>query len=422
MTGFEYVNGILHAEDVPLPAIAEAVGTPCYVYSTAVLKARYRAYADALGPLDVSICYALKANSNQAVLRTFADEGAGMDVVSEGELRRALAAGVPASRIVFSGVGKTRDELVAALTEDLHQINVESREELVQLNDVAGAMGRSAPIALRINPDVDARTHAKITTGLRENKFGIDLDHAVEVYRQAAELPHIAPQGLAVHLGSQLLDLTPYREAYKKLASLVASLRAEGLPVDNLDLGGGIGIAYRAGETVPDLEDFAGIVKETLTPLGCRMMVEPGRSLVGDAGVLLTRVIYRKHGISRDFLIVDAAMNDLLRPSMYDAWHEILPVSEPAPDAEPSPVDVVGPVCESGDTFTKKRSLPPIGQDDLLVLTQTGAYGAVMASDYNSRALIPEVMVNRDAIATVRKRPTFEEMIALETLPPWQTG
>jgi len=422
MAGFAYSDGILHAENVPLPAIADAVGTPCYVYSTEILKARYLDYAHALGPLGVGICYALKANSNQAVLRTFAELGAGMDVVSEGEMRRALAAGVPADRIVFSGVGKTRQELAAALTENVHQINVESREELVQLNDVACAMGRVAPVALRINPDVDARTHAKITTGLRENKFGIDLDHAVEVYRQAADLPHISPQGLAVHLGSQLLGLTPYALAYRKLAELVGVLRAAGLAVDNLDLGGGIGIGYRAGETVPDIGDFADIVRDVLDPLGCQLMVEPGRSLVGDAGVLLTKVIYRKHGVSRDFLIVDAAMNDLLRPSMYDAWHEILPVAEPAADAEPSLVDVVGPVCESGDTFTKERALPPIGQDDLLVLTQAGAYGAVMASDYNSRPLVPEVLVNGDRFAIVRKRPTFEEMIGRETLPPWQTG
>jgi len=420
MTGFAYRGGILHAEDVPLPAIAEAVDTPCYVYSSAILRDRYRAYDKALGPLGVRICYALKASSNQAILRLFAEEGAGMDVVSDGEMRRALAAGVAPDRIVFSGVGKTREELVAALTENLAQINVESREELALLNDVAGALGRRAPVALRINPDVDARTHVKITTGLRENKFGIDIDHAAEVYRQAAELPNIAPQGLAVHLGSQLLDLAPYRDAYRKLADLVRALRADGLTVDNLDLGGGIGISYRAGETPPDLQAYADIVREILTPLGCHMMVEPGRSLVGDAGILLSRVIYRKHGLSRDFLIVDAAMNDLVRPAMYDAWHEILPIAEPAPDAEPSAVDIVGPVCESGDTFAKERAVPPLTDGDLLAFSQAGAYSAVMASTYNSRPLVPEVLVQDSAFAIVRKRPTFEEMIALETSPPWQ--
>lgn len=420
MTGFAYRGGILHAEDVPLPAIAEAVGTPCYVYATAVLKDRYRAYTEALGPLGVRICYALKASSNQAILRIFADEGAGMDVVSEGEMRRALAAGVAPDRIVFSGVGKTRDELVAALTENLAQINVESREELALLNDVSGSIGRQAPVALRVNPDVDARTHAKITTGLRENKFGIDIDHAAEVYRQAAALPNIAPQGLAVHLGSQLLDLAPYRDAYRKLADLVRALRADGLSVDNLDLGGGIGIGYRAGETPPDLTAYAGIVREILCPLGCHMMVEPGRSLVGDAGVLLSRVIHRKNGLSRDFLIVDAAMNDLVRPAMYDAWHEVLPIAEPAPDADTAPVDIVGPVCESGDTFAKERPVPPLTDGDLLAFSHAGAYGAVMASTYNSRPLVPEVLVQGSAFAIVRKRPTFEEMIALEALPPWQ--
>ncbi|MEO1225380.1 MAG: diaminopimelate decarboxylase [Pseudomonadota bacterium] len=422
MTGFAYRGGVLHAENVPLPAIAEAVGTPCYVYSTVILRDRYRAYAQALGPLGVRVCYALKANSNQAILRLFAEEGAGMDVVSDGEMRRALAADVAPDHIVFSGVGKTRGELVAALTENLAQINVESREELALLNEVAGSLGRRAPVALRINPDVDARTHAKITTGLRENKFGIDIDHAAEVYRQAAKLPNIAPQGLAMHLGSQLLDLTPYRDAYRKLADLVGALRADGLTVDNLDLGGGIGISYRAGESPPDLAAYAEIVREILAPLGCHMMVEPGRSLVGDAGILLSRVIYRKHGLSRDFLIVDAAMNDLVRPAMYDAWHEILPIAEPAPDAERSAVDIVGPVCESGDTFAKERDVPPLTDGDLLAFSQAGAYSAVMASTYNSRPLVPEVLVQDAAFAIVRKRPTFEEMIALETSPPWQMG
>lgn len=420
MTGFAYAGGILHAEGVPLPAIADAVGTPCYVYSTAVLTDRYRAYAQALGPLGVTICYALKANSNQAVLRIFAELGAGMDVVSEGELRRALAAGVAGERIVFSGVGKSRTELRAALAENARQINVESREELTLLNEVAGSMGRVAPVALRINPDVDARTHAKITTGLRENKFGIDLAHAVEVYRLASQLPHIAPHGLAVHLGSQLLDLAPYRNAYRKIADLVEALRAERLAVGTLDLGGGIGIGYRASETVPDLSAYAEIVREILSPLGCHLMVEPGRSLVGDAGVLMTRIIHRKHGVSRDFLIVDAAMNDLLRPALYDAWHEIVPVAEPLPNAESSLVDVVGPVCESGDTFAKSRALPPVGQDDLVVFTKAGAYGAVMASTYNSRPLVPEVLVRGETFALVRKRPTFEEMITEDLPPRWQ--
>ncbi|MEM7444632.1 MAG: diaminopimelate decarboxylase, partial [Pseudomonadota bacterium] len=301
MSGFDYIDGILHAESVPLSAIAEAVGTPCYVYSTSVLKQRYQAYAQALEPLGISICYALKANSNQAVLRTFVAEGAGMDVVSEGEMRRALAAGTPPERIVFSGVGKTGQEIEAALIEGVHQINLESREEMELVNEVAGTLGRTASVALRINPDVDARTHAKITTGRRENKFGIDLDHAADIYRQASELPHLSPKGLALHLGSQLLDLSPYRDAYRKIADLVRTLRADGLAVDHLDLGGGIGIGYRDGETPPSPADFADIVRETLVPLGCRMMVEPGRSLVGDAGVLLAKTIYRKHGLSRDF-------------------------------------------------------------------------------------------------------------------------
>ncbi|MGQ9368865.1 diaminopimelate decarboxylase [Azospirillum sp. A39] len=418
MSVFAYRNGVLHAEGVALPVIAEAVGTPFYCYSSAALTANHRAYAGAFEGQDVSVCYAVKANSNLAVIGTFAALGAGADVVSEGEMRRALAAGVPASRIVFSGVGKTRGEMRAALEAGIHQLNVESVPELEALSEVATSMGVAAPIAIRVNPDVDAKTHAKIATGKKENKFGIDWDHARDVYARAAALPGIAPVGIAVHIGSQLTDLAPFRAAFERVVELLHVLRADGIDISRLDLGGGLGIRYR-DETPPDLPAYAGMVRSITGNLGCRVTVEPGRSLVGNAGILVAKVIYVKQGLHRRFLIVDAAMNDLIRPTLYDAYHAILPVAEPGPHPEIAPIDVVGPVCESGDTFALQRPLPAMASDDLVAFASAGAYGAVMSSTYNTRPLAPEVLVRDDRFAVVRRRPSVEEMLAAEQVPDW---
>ena len=415
---FTYRDGVLHAEDVALPALAAEVGTPFYCYSTAALEANYRAFATAFEGTDTGICYALKANSNLAVIRTLSRLGAGADVVSEGEMRRALAGGVPADRIVFSGVGKTRGEMRAALEAGIFQLNVESVPELEALSEVAASTGRTASIAIRVNPDVDARTHAKIATGKKENKFGIDIDHAREIYARAAALPGIAPVAVAVHIGSQLTSLEPFRAAFERVVELVHALRADGHDIKRLDLGGGLGILYR-DEEVPAVGAYAGMVRSITGNLGCHVTLEPGRALVGNAGILVTRVIFRKTGLHREFLIVDAAMNDLIRPSLYDAWHTILPVVEPSSDAPGSPIDVVGPVCESGDTFAVQRVLPHLDQEDLVAFLSAGAYGAVMSSSYNTRPLIPEVLVSGADHAVVRRRPTVEEMLAAERVPAW---
>ena len=417
--GFERRQGILSAEAVPLTDLAAEVGTPFYCYSAGGIRRAYRALAEPMGAVGVRIAYALKANGNLSVVRLLAREGAGADVVSAGELAKALAAGVPPDRIVFSGVGKTDEEIAAALAADIHQINVESVPELRRISDIAAARGVAMAVAVRVNPDVDARTHAKITTGLRENKFGIDLEHAGEAYRMAVDLPGVEPVGLAVHIGSQLTDIAPYRAAYARMAELVRDLRGQGLPVRRLDLGGGFGVRYR-DEQPPRPSDYAAAIADTVGDLDCGVMIEPGRSLVAAAGMLVTRVVYVKRGMSRRFVIVDAAMNDLLRPALYDAWHGIVPVLAPvAGEREEEPADVVGPICESGDTFAVERPLPPLVSGDLLAFTHAGAYGAVMASTYNGRALPAEVMVDGAAFAVVRKRPTLEEMVAGEAVAPW---
>ena len=418
MSHFAYRGGKLHAEGAPIEAIARAVGTPFYCYSTAALTAAYDAFATAFAGLPVEICYSLKANSNRAVIATLLARGAGADVVSEGELRQALAAGVAPERIVFAGVGKMAREMKAGLEAGIRQFNVESLPELRQLNEVALAMGRRAPIALRINPDVDARTHAKISTGKAENKFGIDLGHAAEAYAEAARLPGIAVVGLAVHIGSQLKELEPYREAYGRMAELVAELRRAGHAPKSLDLGGGLGIGY-ANERPPDLADYAALVRETVGGLGLQLILEPGRRLVGDAGILVTEVLYVKQGVSRDFVIVDAAMNDLIRPALYDAYHAILPVNEPASDAPVRRFDVVGPICETGDRFAEQRPLPPVAAGDLLAFCAAGAYGAVMSSLYNTRPPAPEVLVNGDAHEIVRPRLGYDAILAMDRLPAW---
>jgi diaminopimelate decarboxylase len=418
MSHFPYQGGILHAEGVPLDRLGAAVGTPFYCYSTAALTGRYRRFIAAFDGARATICYSLKANSNQAVIATFARLGAGADVVSEGELRRALAAGMPAERIVFAGVGKSAAEMAAGLEAGIQQFNVESLPELELLDRVAREKGKRARVALRVNPDVDARTHKKIATGKAENKFGIDLGRVRQIYGRAAGMAGIEPVGLAVHIGSQLLDLAPYRSAFTKIAGLVAEIRADGHRIESLDLGGGLGIAYH-DEHAPAIEDYVRSVQETVGNLGCQLYFEPGRWLVGHAGILVTRVLYVKRGVERNFVIVDAAMNDLIRPTLYDAYHPILPVAEPGSDAAASRYDVVGPICETGDFFAQGRPLPPLEAGDLLAIASAGAYGAVMSSTYNSRLLIPEVMVRGTEHAIVRARPNYHDMMALDRLPDW---
>lgn len=420
MDHFFYRDGVLHAEDVPLTAIAAAVGTPAYVYSEATLARHFRVFDAALAGMPHLVCYAMKANSNLAVLKVMARLGAGMDVVSGGEYLRARAAGVPGSRIVFSGVGKTVAEMRLALEGGIRQFNVESEPELRALSATAAAMGTTAPVAIRVNPDVDARTHAKIATGKAENKFGVPLARARAVYAEAAALPGIEVVGIDVHIGSQLTDLAPFEAAFLKVADLARSLRADGHAIRRLDLGGGLGIPYRATNEAPPLPfDYGEVIRRTVGDLGCEIEIEPGRLIAGNAGILLARVVYVKAGEDRSFLILDAGMNDLVRPAMYEAWHDIVPVAEPAPDAAVAPIDVVGPVCETGDTFARARPMPPVDAGDLVAFRSAGAYGAVMASEYNSRPLVPEVLVSGSRFAVVRPRPTLDEMLARDRIPDW---
>lgn len=420
MNHFEYRDGRLHAEDVPLETIAEAVGTPFYCYSTATLERHFRVFADAFAGQNALVCFALKANSNQAVISTLARLGAGADVVSGGELKRALAAGIPPSRIVFSGVGKTAEEMALALDAGIHQFNVESEPELERLSQVAAGKGLVAPITIRVNPDVDAKTHAKISTGKAENKFGIAWERVRLVYARAAALPGVRVVGVDVHIGSQLTALEPFEAAFRKVAELVLALRADGHRIDRLDLGGGLGIPYEENRLVPPApETYADIVKRTTGHLGCGIILEPGRLIVGNAGVLVTKVLYVKKATAKTFVIVDAAMNDLIRPTLYEAYHGILPVIAPEPDAPVAPVDIVGPVCETGDFIALDRAMTPLKSGDAIAVLSAGAYGAVMASTYNTRALIPEVLVHGDRFAVVRERVPAETIIALDHLPPW---
>lgn len=418
MDHFTYRNGALHAEDVPLERIAAEVGTPVYVYSSATLTHHYRAFADAFAGQHATVCFAVKANSNQAVLRLLARLGAGADVLSEGELRRALAAGIPADKIVFSGVGKTRDEIALALSEGVGQLNVESEPELALISATATSLGVTAPIAIRVNPDVDAQTHEKITTGRKENKFGIDIARAPEIYTRAAALPGISVVGVAVHIGSQLTDLAPFRTAFALVGELVKGLRAAGHDIHRLDLGGGLGVPYR-DEAPPPPAQYAAMVHDALGGLGVEVVLEPGRLIAANAGVLLTRVLYVKEGAARTFVVVDAGMNDLIRPSLYDAWHGIVPVRERPAGSPVRPVDVVGPVCETGDIFARERPMPMLNSGELLAIRSAGAYGAVMSSTYNSRPLVPEVMVKDDAVAVIRPRQTIEQLIGLDRVPDW---
>ncbi len=420
MNHFEYRDGVLHAEDVSIPDIARAVGTPFYCYSTATLTRHYRVFAEAFSDIDALVCYAMKANSNQAVLMTLAQLGAGADVVSEGELRRALAAGIPPSKIVFSGVGKTAAEIDFGLEVGILCFNVESEPELDMINARAFALGKRAPVSFRINPDVDARTHAKISTGKKEDKFGISLGHAEAVYARAAAMPGIEITGIDMHIGSQITDLKPYGDAFLLLKDIVGKLREAGHAIRHVDVGGGLGIPYRAdNEPPPDPRAYADVVLEQVRQLDCQVIFEPGRMIAGNAGILVSEVLYMKHGEARNFAIVDAAMNDLIRPTLYDAWHDIRPVVLPPADTPHVVVDVVGPVCESGDFLARERSLPALGQGDLIAVGTAGAYGAVQSSTYNTRLLAPEVLVRGDSFHVVRPRPTYEDLIGLDSVPDW---
>jgi diaminopimelate decarboxylase len=420
MHHFAYRDGVLHAEAVNLTELADIVGTPFYCYSSATIERHYHVFAGAFADVDALVCYALKANSNQAVVTTLARLGAGADVVSEGELLRARAAGIPPQRIVFSGVGKTAHELALAIEHGILCVNVESEAELELLSSIATAAGRRADISIRVNPDIDAKTHAKIATGKGENKFGIPISRAREVYARAAKLKGVRAIGVDMHIGSQIIDLQPFRDAFSLLAEFVGVLRADGHAISHVDVGGGLGVPYREdNEPPPDPNAYAAIVKGATKDLGCRLIFEPGRLIVGNAGILVTRVLYVKHGDAKTFVVVDAGMNDLIRPTLYDAHHDIRPVHEPPSGSRRIVADVVGPVCESGDFFALDRDLAAPQAGDCLALMTAGAYGATQSGTYNSRVLVPEVLVRKQEWALVRPRPRLDELIALDRLPPW---
>jgi diaminopimelate decarboxylase len=420
MHHFDYRNGTLHAEGVALDAIARAIGTPFYCYSAATIERHYKVFAGAFASVDALVCYAIKANSNLSVIRTLARLGSGADVVSEGEIHRALAAGIPTEKIVFSGVGKTRTEMAFALDTGIFSFNVESEAELRALSEVAAARGATARIAFRINPDVDAKTHAKISTGKAEHKFGISWREAPALYAVARTLPGLSVEGVHMHIGSQITSIEPFRDAFELLASLVEELRRDGHTISFVNLGGGLGIPYRWDQDDPPLpEHYAEVAVAVAKRLGTKLLFEPGRLIIGNAGLLVTRVIYVKQGAGKRFVIADAGMNDLVRPTLYDAYHDIWPVREDQRGAPQSSADLVGPVCETGDFIAKGRPLPDLAPGDLLAVMTAGAYGAVQASTYNSRRLVPEVLVNGSEYAVIRPRPSYEEMLKADIVAPW---
>jgi len=421
MHHFDYRDGVLYAEGVSLEALADTVGTPFYCYSSATLTRHYQVFRDAFVDMDALVCYAMKANSNLAVLRLLARLGAGMDVVSEGELRRALAAGVPGERITFSGVGKTEDEIRLGLEAGILCFNVESEPELLAISKIATRFGKKAKISIRVNPDVDAKTHAKISTGKSENKFGIPISRARAVYAEAASLSGLQVTGVDMHIGSQITNLEPFDDAFALLAEFVRDLRKDGHVIDHVDLGGGLGIPYREGED-PDSyhpERYAEIVRKHTSNLGCKLVFEPGRLIAGNSGVLVTRVIYVKHGEKKHFIIADAAMNDLVRPTLYEAHHDVKPVKEPLAEAKTIIADIVGPVCETGDYLALAREMPEPVSGDLIAIMSAGAYGAVQAGTYNSRLLVPEVLVQDEDYAVIRPRPTYDDLLGLDKIPSW---
>lgn len=419
MNHFDYIEGVLHAESVNIEKIAEQVGTPFYLYSTATLERHYDVFKQSFGALDTLVCFAVKANSNLNVIETLARKGAGADVVSGGELERALRAGVPASRIVFSGVGKTQDEMARALKAGIFQYNIESEAELLALSGVAQSLNLTAPITFRVNPDVDAKTHAKISTGKAENKFGIPWQKARGIYAAAAKLPGIKVVGVDVHIGSQLTDLAPLEQAFVRVVDLVHQLRLDGHSIERCDFGGGLGIIYKEAQDTPPLpQAYGAMVQRVAGNLGCKLVFEPGRLIVGNAGLLISKVIYVKEGEAKRFIILDAAMNDLIRPAMYEAFHHIAPVRE-ARAAHMVNATIVGPVCETGDTFATDRQIADVAADDLVAFHSAGAYGAVMASSYNTRPLVPEVMVRGDEFAVIRPRVSVDDLIALDRKATW---
>ena len=420
MHHFAYRNGVLHAEAVSLATLADHVGTPFYCYSTATLERHYSVFANAFADVNALVCYAMKANSNQAVIKTLAKLGAGADVVSGGELKRARAAGIPANKIMFSGLGKTAAELSAAIDEGILCINVESEPELELLSSIASSKGKAAHISVRVNPDVDAKTHHKIATGKAENKFGIPISRAREVYANAAKLPGLQVAGVDMHIGSQITDLDPFGNAFTLLAEFVRTLRSDGHTISHVDLGGGLGIPYRDDNDPPPLPDaYAEVVKRATRDLDCRLIFEPGRLIVGNAGILVTRVLFVKHGEAKNFIVVDAAMNDLIRPTLYEAYHEVWPVDEAPASGRRIRADVVGPVCESGDFLALDRDMPEPEPGALLAIMTAGAYGAVQAGTYNTRALVPEVLVKGAESAIVRPRLEVDQLIALDRMPDW---
>ena len=420
MHHFDYKNGALHAEDVAITVLADKIGTPFYCYSASTIRRHIQVFSQAFSGLDILVCYAIKANSNQAVLRLLADEGAGMDVVSGGELARALAAGVPGNKITFSGVGKTGEEIRDALAVNIFCFNVESEAELDAISKIAVQMGKQANISLRVNPDVDARTHVKISTGRAENKFGVALSRARAVYARAAKLPGLRVTGVDMHIGSQLTELEPFDEAFSLLAQLVSDLRNDGHEISHVDCGGGLGIPYHEGEDPESFhpDRYAAIIRKHFADLNCKLVFEPGRLIVGNAGVLVTRVLYVKAGENKNFIIVDAGMNDLIRPTLYDAWHDIIPVILDS-SRKNITADIVGPVCETGDYLALDRGISEVKAQELLCVLTAGAYGAVQSGTYNTRPLIPEVMVDGDRSALIRPRPSIQDLIALDRLPDW---
>jgi diaminopimelate decarboxylase len=419
MHHFAYRNGVLHAEDVDLIALSQAVGTPFYCYATATLERHYRVFAQAFADVDALICYAMKANSNQAVIATLARLGAGADVVSEGELLRARSAGVPPHKIMFSGVGKTAHELALAVEQGILCVNVESEAELELLAEIAAQKGRTADISIRVNPDIDPKTHAKIATGKAENKFGIPISRARDVYTRAAKLDGVRVVGVDMHIGSQITALDPFSDAFALLADFVRVLRADGHVIRHVDLGGGLGIPYRDGDDPPGPQAYAAVVKRATASLDCTLIFEPGRLIVGNAGILVARVLYVKRGEAKTFVIVDAGMNDLVRPTLYEAHHEVRLVKEPPPGAPQILADVVGPVCESGDFLALDRTMAEPAPGDLLAVMTAGAYGAVQAGTYNTRPLVAEVMVKDNRYSLVRPHIGIDEIIALDRLPDW---
>ncbi|MGC1683943.1 MAG: diaminopimelate decarboxylase, partial [Pseudolabrys sp.] len=420
MHHFAYRDGVLHAEAVNLDTLAAAVGTPFYCYATATLTRHYQVFATAFADVRALVCYAMKANSNQAVVKTLAKLGAGADVVSGGELRRARLAGIPPDKIMFSGIGKTAPELALAVDEGIFCVNVESEAELELLSSIASATGRSARVSIRVNPDIDAKTHHKIATGKAENKFGIPISRAREIYARAAKLKGLEVAGVDMHIGSQITELDPFGNAFALLAEFVRVLRSDGHTISHVDLGGGLGIPYRDdNEAPPHPEAYAEVVKRATRDLDCRLIFEPGRLLVGNAGILVTRVLFVKHGEAKNFVIVDAAMNDLMRPTLYDAHHEIWPVAEKPSSGRRIRADVVGPVCESGDFLAVNRDMVEPADGALLAVMSAGAYGAVQAGTYNTRALVPEVLVNGAEWALIRPRLEVDQLIALDRMPDW---